>query len=91
MILWLSGSISCYYRIGGRACTRRIRSVCSRTLARATDLELIPMIPVPLLLGPDIVNDHTAADGVMTVIRARHGEWAIGRGDSGIRYRAAVQ
>jgi hypothetical protein len=28
---------------------------------------------------------------VMTVIRARHGEWAIGRGDSGIRYRAAVQ
>ena len=28
---------------------------------------------------------------VMTVIRARHGEWAIGRGDRGIRYRAAVQ
>ena len=28
---------------------------------------------------------------VMTVIRARHVEWAIGRGDSGIRYRAAVQ
>ena len=28
---------------------------------------------------------------VMTVIRARHGESAIGRGDSGIRYRAAVQ
>ena len=28
---------------------------------------------------------------VMTLIRARHGEWAIGRGDSGIRYRAAVQ
>jgi hypothetical protein len=28
---------------------------------------------------------------VMTVIRARHGESAIGRGDSGIRYRAVVQ
>jgi hypothetical protein len=28
---------------------------------------------------------------VMMVIRARHGDWAIGRGDSGIRYRAAVQ
>ena len=28
---------------------------------------------------------------VMTVIRARHGEWAIGRGDRGIRYRAVVQ
>ena len=28
---------------------------------------------------------------VMMLIRARHGEWAIGRGDSGIRYRAAVQ
>ena len=28
---------------------------------------------------------------VMMLIRASHGEWAIGRGDSGIRYRAAVQ
>ena len=28
---------------------------------------------------------------VMMLIRARHGEWAIGRGDRGIRYRAAVQ
>ena len=28
---------------------------------------------------------------VITVIRARHGEWAIGRGDGGIRYRAIVQ
>ena len=28
---------------------------------------------------------------VMMLIRARHGEWAIGRGDSGIRYRVAVQ
>jgi hypothetical protein len=28
---------------------------------------------------------------VMMLIRARHGEWAIGRGDSGIRYHAAVQ
>jgi hypothetical protein len=28
---------------------------------------------------------------VMMLIRARYGEWAIGRGDSGIRYRAVVQ
>jgi hypothetical protein len=28
---------------------------------------------------------------VMTLIWARHGEWAIGRGDSGIRYRVLVQ
>ena len=28
---------------------------------------------------------------VMMLIRARYGEWAIGRGDHGIRYRAVVQ
>ena len=28
---------------------------------------------------------------VMMLIRARYGEWAIGRGDRGIRYRAVVQ
>jgi len=28
---------------------------------------------------------------VMMLILARHGEWAIGRGDRGIRYRAVVQ
>jgi hypothetical protein len=28
---------------------------------------------------------------VMMLIRARYGEWAIGRGDRGLRYRAVVQ
>ncbi len=28
---------------------------------------------------------------VMMLIRARYGEWAIGRGDRGVRYRAVVQ
>ncbi len=28
---------------------------------------------------------------VMMLIRARYGEWAIGRGERGIRYRAVVQ
>ena len=46
-----------------------------------------------------LVSDHhqpsssiaLASFGSAVLIRARHGEWAIGRGDRGIRYRAAVQ
>ena len=32
-----------------------------------------------------------AVNTVIAVIRARYGEWPIGRGDRGIRYRAVVQ
>jgi hypothetical protein len=41
--------------------------------------------PTPSWTSEELVNR------VMMLIRARHGEWATGRGDRGIRYRAAVQ
>src|SRR5260370_8125633 len=41
--------------------------------------------------APQCTPSEELVNRVMMLIRARHGEWAIGRGDSGIRYRPPLQ